>query len=214
VKAEDLTKQISEKAREAYHVYRVLLQFRDQLHGGIPRSPELIKGWLEARGMSDAAKRTEQELGDQLLEKEERAWNGFKSVNGSLVIEARQVEACLKECASVSGMTQRKEKRGLKQILQHGLFVAPPFIPLGKTLPDGCEERAVHAMTRQGPRTALKRTDYVDKPRIEFTIKVLPRILTDADLAELLALAQENGIGANRSQGAGKCDIVECERIA
>lgn len=80
---------------------------------------------------------------------------------------------------------------------------------------DGDEERAIHVMTAQGPRTALKRCDYVNGPvELKFTVRMLDDGLVDADLVEtLLEFGGWNGLGADRSQGNGLFDVKSIKAI-
>ena len=79
--------------------------------------------------------------------------------------------------------------------------------------PSGSYEGMVHAMTAMGKISALKRVDYVSRPMIEFTLSVLKEKLVTKDkkrldiptyLMHLITHAQQNGLGAERSQGNGK----------
>ena len=79
--------------------------------------------------------------------------------------------------------------------------------------PSGSYEGMVHAMTAMGKISALKRVDYVERPIIEFTLSVLKEKLVTKDkkrlgiptyLMHLITHAQQNGLGAERSQGSGK----------
>ena len=86
--------------------------------------------------------------------------------------------------------------------------------------PSGSYEGMVHAMTAMGKISALKRVDYVDRPVIEFTLSVLKEKLVTKDkkkrldvptyLMHLITHAQQNGLGAERSQGNGrfKCTFL------
>jgi len=79
--------------------------------------------------------------------------------------------------------------------------------------PDGCIESAIHVMTPRGPRSALKRCDYVQQATASFEIWVAGATVTTKDLKELLMLGQEVGLGASRSQGYGKFTLEEFKPI-
>lgn len=91
------------------------------------------------------------------------------------------------------------------------------FMRDGKALlaPDGSEEKAIHVDTAQGPRDALKRTDYVEAPAsITFHMKWLADGVFDVELLGLiLEHASENGLGADRSQGNGRFRVEKIEQI-
>jgi CRISPR/Cas system CMR-associated protein Cmr1 (group 7 of RAMP superfamily) len=72
-----------------------------------------------------------------------------------------------------------------------------------------------NCMTMQGPRSSLKKFDYVNRPRITFQLRVLnDGVITEEILRTILAYCQETGLGADRSQGAGTFDVVAFERTS
>lgn len=155
------------------------------------------------------------------------------------MLEERQVKAMLKECGTT--LDYFRLIRGFRQLVQHGVFVEPAFIPLMRnggmvTEPDGFEDRVVHVMTAQGPRSAIKRVDYLRAPaHVEFDVLVaepnkavhwaqarsqskkkesgqaLPDNWEEA-WQQMWRLAQELGLGANRSQGVGKFNVTRFDR--
>lgn len=209
-----------------YDRYRVQIKFRSWLCGGMPRNKDLIRTWVEAQTEHADEETNKQvaELEETVNEVSEKCWNGFPEGDEGLFIWTRQVKALFRECSTVLGMT--REKRGSKQIIQHAFEVKGTHgldlqrIYLGKKAPDGTEEKAIHVMTAQGPRSALRRTDYVEGVELTFEVWVLgtsaqeSRHIGEKDIVRLLTLAQENGLGACRSQGHGKFDVVEFEKIA
>lgn len=207
-----------------YDRYRVKAEFRDRIVGGMPKNKEMVEAWVRASRPKDEpvdeAKTTElvKEDLDLILQEEiEKVTCGFAEDENGFFIPVRQVKAMLKQSASLLGVTRKK--LGSKQILAEGCVIkaAGPDqsrIYLGKTV-SGTEEKAIHAMTPKGKISALRRFDYFTKPVLEFEIWILTtaaadkRHIGEADLIEILTHAQENGLGASRSQEEGKFDIVE-----
>jgi len=211
--------------RRLYDIYRVTIAVRDRVCGGMPKNKELIKTWVESTtGYADekSEKLTQENAELVVNEVAEKSWIDFPEDKQGLFIPARNVKAMLKQSASLLGVT--KKKLGSKQILAEGMEVKAvnghDRIYLGKKTIDGTDESAIHVMTAQGPRTALRRMDYVTKPTLTFEIWVLgtaaleKRHVGEAELVEILTHAQENGCGASRSQGEGKFDVVEFEKIS
>jgi hypothetical protein len=211
--------------RRLYDVYRVTVTVRDRVCGGMPKNKELIKTWVESTtGYSDekSEKLTQENAELVVNEVAEKSWIGFPEDEKGLFIPARNLKAMLKQSASLLGVT--KKKLGSKQVLAEGMEVKAvdggDRVYLGKKKVDGTDESAIHVMTAQGPRTALRRMDYVTKPTLTFEVWVLgtaaqeKRHVGEAELIEILTHAQENGCGASRSQGEGKFDIVEFEKIS
>ena len=189
--------------------YTVTLQFRDKIVGGIPKSAEMIVGWLKARKRSELIDQTIEEMGDQLDETIDTMWTGFKADEKGLYIETRQIKAMFKEAANIIRHAI-KFQGFMRARVAEKVFIYPDRVYLGVAEPSGWEEKPIHVMTRQGPRNALKRYDYVEKPRITFNLRVLDDdTFTDEHLEAILEYAQEGGLGADRAQGMGKFDVVE-----
>lgn len=224
---------------DLYRRFKIAFLFRERLIGGIPKTAdtELMTGWLKGQGVdeeaaiAEIAERTAQEMAEQAEEAAastiRAGWSGFKMRGGRPVVEARQLKALLKEVANVSGDTRRY--LGLKNLFQHGLYVRPKYIPL--QLPEESEEEGTPAFTERVVHTfrgsSIKRADYVMRPTIEFEVGVIASnpivtrqkirkagdLLFDALLLKLFLLGEEDGLGAWRTQGEGKFDLVEFERI-
>jgi len=220
--------------------FDVELRFVDQVQGGIPRHGEMIEAWLASRQMSDLAEQTAVEV--DLVEEADKMWCGFKRDEHGLYLEDRQITALLKEASSMLGIA--RQNRGWRQVLQHGTFVKPARLYLGRDEPDGFDERVVHAMTPKGKISSFKRHDYVEKAEVSFqvwvtnghpVVKPKPKpdkktkggkIRTDQELEEMekarggaevflrnsFAFSQDIGLGANRSQGFGKYNLLKFEK--
>lgn len=191
----------------------------DRLVGGLPKHPEIIKRWQEARWptggdavagktVDQATAETVEALGDQALSDGEVAgvWTGFAERDGSLCIEERQVKAMLKESANIlrTLLPVRGKVIPLRSKLAERVFVSPHWISLGRAEADETVERPIHVMTRQGPRSALKRTDVCRDVKVTAELRVLDDgIISEATLRSILDHASVNGLGTDRSQGAG-----------
>lgn len=236
LKADDLQMEMENISDDTYVGWRVKIRFRDTVEGGIPLDPEMIRNWLyamKAKGklkLEDAEieelirKTTEQvyvpEIPEEEREKVETerkvksSWQGFKTDEKGLYIEARQVQACLKEV--VNTLKMAKALPGLRQLLQHGTYVRGEAggteIHLGVMEPDASRESIVHT-----PRfgSSFKRNDYVDKPLVEFYVYYakVGQLMTDDRFVRIMMAARENGLGTNRAEGVGKFDILELEKV-
>ena len=208
-----------------YDKWLVEIVFREKLCGGVPKNENTIKSWVESKtGHTD---KQAEELAAEAVEamKEQltdASWNGFKQdAEHGLYIEPRQVKAMLRECFTMQRVFVKK--KGSKQIHQHGLEIKglehPSRIYLGRAEADGDDEGPIHVMTAQGPRSALKRVDYVEGATLTFelwrfkTVATEKRHISHDALVAALTLAQENGLGADRSQGRGKFDVTKFETI-
>ena len=217
---------------EMYDRFIVEIRLEDKLLGGTPRTAEMVKGWLQARGMADKVDETLTEV--ELVETRERVWSGFKvdEVRGHY-IETRQVKAMIKECAKLLGITL--SRRGSKQILQHALLVFPhelydperrfDFDRIYIRKPSDEEidniERCGHVNGPAGPRSILKCNDFVEGVTLSFQVHVLKKQgdgaqtkFREKELKLSLTLAQNNGLGASRSQGYGRFTVTKFDKIA
>lgn len=219
------------RADEPMWTYYDLTLHVDRLVGGIPKHPEIIRRWQDAHmtgkpGEPDtpqtAADATLALLGPQALDPEEVVagiWTGFVTdADGNLGWEARTVKAMLKESANIvrtlrAAMSQDSKGNWksvpLRARLAEAVFPEPKVITIldgeGKPIKEPeSTERPIHVMTQQGPRTALKRTDYVENVKVVCLLKVLnTNVISERTLRLILEHASSNGLGTDRSQGNG-----------
>ena len=149
--------------------------------------------------------------------------NGFKRdpKTGELYIEGRQVKAMLKESANIrwpypnvvwgpngprKAASVKGEGRGKvsSAFFAEHVFVQEDQIGLGVTEPTGVVQRFVQ--TWRG--SAIQYEEYIDGPVVSFTVAT-DYDFTDEQWALLWLTAEQNGLGATRSQGYGRFEVVE-----
>jgi hypothetical protein len=226
-------------SEQLFDEYRCRLFLRD-VAGGTPMSKDLIEGWINAtcKEKSEEERKkiidaTLETLPDVAEEKEARSWVGFKrNEEGHLYIDGRCVKAMLKEAANIikdiapNGGKQKGKNAGkskgvtaFKSKVADRVFVVDErvyFTREGNKIqaPDELEERPVHAMTPQGPRSSLKRTDILRDVEVEFTVRRLAtNDVPEEALWAALVYAQSIGLGADRSQNRGTMKDIECEKV-
>lgn len=219
---------------DVFTTYRLRLRFRDKLMGGTPKDPKIITGWLRSKAgvtneneIRNMMLRTLMELGadvkpgmdyDELVEASEALASnqatGFKRDDAGLYIESRQVKAMLKECTNIlfAGVRWGKTKKGPKAFVAERVFVNPDRIHLGADEPDGVDLLTAHLSGPQGKQSVLKQYEYVQGTEIEFEVMVAEDAISQDNWAQVWILAQENGLGALRSQGHGRFDVEQWER--
>lgn len=220
-----------------FTTYSVQLVFRDKLLGGIPKQANIIESWLRTNtGLTDNPTelrrmlvKTLEELGldveegmtfEELQEASKKLagsshTNGFKLDANGLYIEDRQVKAMIKEAVNILFAGQRwgVTKKGPRGFTSERVFVSPSHISLGRSEPDGTEMMIVHASTPQGPRTSLAYHEYVEGATIDFNVMVANDDVDEAHWPLIWTLAQENALGACRSQSYGRFDVTRWDKI-
>lgn len=207
---------------------------RDKLLGGIPKSPDIIEAWLRSKAgitneeeIRQATLRTLIDLGaevspemsyDELASASKslaaiKSTNGFKRDEDGLYIEDRQLKALIKEAVNIlyAGDRWGKTKKGPRSFTAERVFIQPPKIHVGRAEPDGIELMMVHASTPMGPRNSLAYHEYIEGARLSFSVQVLRDEILPENWAEIWVLAQENGLGACRSQSYGRFDVIKWE---
>lgn len=195
-----------------YQKYKVEVEIRDKLLGGKPKSDKLIKGWLKSRGRENTFEREKEEI--DFLEEEKKAWSGFKRDKKGLHLDSYQIKGMIKEVVKV--LKLGRSVRGLLNLLTSGFFIYPARIYLGKDKPDGFVEETAQIMGRMGPRSIVKRHDYVEKVNFSFEVWFFDtKVLNEETLKLILEAGQEVGLGTNRHEGGefGKFKIVSLARL-
>ena len=164
---------------------------------------------------------------------------GFKRdrVRG-VFLDGRTAKAMLKECTNILYAGQRwgTTKKGPKQFVAERVFVQEDRLYFhrvgedGKLVPipeaDGSREGATnvlaadgtqlfvgHTTGPKGPQSNLTLYEFVTQPVIEFHVMVLRNEVSLDQWEGILMHAEENGLAALRSQGYGRFNVLEFERL-
>lgn len=229
---------IFDKDTDLFTEYDVELVFRDKIMGGIPGDPALIEAWLRRHAGEEHAEQhqrlviqTLREMGadvdDEIEDFDERVQKAVESVaamkqtnifkaNGhGPYIESRQVKAMLKEVTNIlfAGDRWGKTRKGPKSFLAERVFVEPLQIELGRNDPDGYDLFVGHVSDASGKRSTLTYYAFVLQPTIRFRLKVTDDCIDPKHWPMIWVHAQENGLGALRSQGHGTFDITKFDQV-
>jgi hypothetical protein len=229
------------RAETEYRCIHVVIQLRERLLAGKPAKLDAAEAMLKARGLEDQIKaipiddpNARADAAQSVATDEGKCEFFRRADKPGLWMPTNQIKAMLKENYSVLGF--RNEIRGSRQDMAEGLFVVSDvdhtdrseynWVFLGDaTLLDdestgGVYTAVSHSTGPSGPVSAIKRHEYLVRPRIQFDILIAKRLyakrkpgetLPDEALARTLAHAQIHGLGACRSQGYGTFDIVAME---
>lgn len=183
---------IFDKEAALWNYYRVELEFRGRLNGGVPKDPAVIEGWLRAKaGIADteeirqAMVRTLRELGAdvrpdmtyaEMVEASEalaseKSTNGFKRDGGGLYIEGRQVKAMIKEATNAYFAGDKDwgpTNKAPKSYVAERVFVWEDVVHLGRAEPDGVELSIGHITGPGGRHATITYYEYVERVRLVF----------------------------------------------
>lgn len=238
-KAKPTKSTTPEKSFPGFKHYEVEIKMRDKLLGGIPWDSRFemnfdVHAWVQEQVRKLREKITSQgakEKGDKILIDpkltDEELEKYVKvpphttfhiSDEGKICLEEKNIKGLLKECVNtVYGRGRKSTLTG--KLVVRGVFMKPPKIVLGDTVNgtlkgiDGTLRRPVHAITPMGPRTSLQDVDFMHKTTLKFTLLVAAAEINLELLKGLLMLGQEQGLGAVRSQGYGKYDLVSIKEL-
>jgi hypothetical protein len=205
---------------DLWKLYTVKIKFKDKLVGGYPKNADAEAAMLKARGLedlippqADTSGMTKEELDAIKVSAVDKSSVGFKADETGPYLESRCIKAMFKECANILKGPQVLNVKNFKSKLAERVFVVEDRIYLGRE-PDGTDNRVVHVMTAMGPRSSMKFFDYYERPEIAFTLKVLQDdVVRESHLRTILEYAQDNGLGADRSQGFGQFDLLEFVKV-
>lgn len=222
--------------------YDVEMRFRERLYGGVPKDPKIVQAWLakktgfddeltkaqliqslNERGVPAAEGMTQEEMEKLVDDMADKKVNGFKLDDHSIYIESRQIIAAIKESTNIlwSGERWGPTRKGPKAFVSERVYIPTSKVRLLKpggdkgyiTEPDGVETNLVHTTGPAGRVSAFTRSEYVDGAHIKFILKALRGHLEVERFVALFLHIGENGLGAARSQGKGKCDVLSWEEI-
>ena len=186
---------------------KVKIKLTTEMLGTVTKDPEVYKTYIESK---KPAGQTEPEY--MTVEKsEERGWTGFHKDENGLFIYDYMIKGFLK--AAGNTLKDIVKVKNLRSKIDDFVFIFPRRIYLNQQDSDGVLERPLRAMTMQGPRVTLARSDYINVGKeLEFEIVLIPHKEVDADLIEnLLGHGMLMGLGQFRNGGYGRFEVVSVE---
>lgn len=187
--------------------------------GGTPTDPKVAEGWLRTK-MADKDDLIRQMVAETMTERGvtaeeateavmvDKHLNGFKRDSEGLYIEGRQLKAAIKEAANIRWPKDRwgPSNKGTRSFFAEHVFVLEDRLHLGVAEPTGISQRFVHTWRGNG----IQYEEYVEAAKINFTL-VTDHKFTAEQWAMLWLTGEQNGIGATRSQGYGRYEVVRWE---
>lgn len=199
------------------------------LAGGEPKDPNIAKAWIQTK-LGDNDDRIRAAIADWLINNgftgdadqldqavseyaDTRHLVGFPRDDQGLFIPGRNLKACLKEAGNIAASADKiklkwgKGGKYLKGWLTEHVFVLDHKLHLGVTEPTGIAQS--FPKSRHG--SSIQYTEYVENARIDFTV-VTDCQFTHEEWGHLWLTAGNNGLGASRSQGYGRFDVIRWEQ--
>lgn len=192
--------------------YKLKITFTEPYLGSSPCDPEVYAKFIATK-VKDEKEEAGEEVATLPAESRERSgWTVFhKNAYGLFVYDYR-IRGFLKEAATA--ITSKTEVSAIKSKIDKWLFASPRVIQLcapGGTFitePHGVLERPLRAMTMQGPRVSVVRSDLVNAGTyFEAELLTLPlgeKDLNEERLRSWLDYGKFQGLGQWRNGSYGR----------
>lgn len=206
----------------------ITIEMTEDMLGTVPKNKSLYTSFIAEKmkdltakdlPLASGALATEEAVAAQIQEEietvehlEDKGWTGFHRDKDGVFIYDYMFKGFLCESARTC-----KEYGLLKQLqdkFKRHVFVNPRRLRL-KEKEDGTLERPIRAMTPQGPRVALIRSDTVNAgTKIDLTLTILKVSgITLKCLEQVLSYGALSGLGQWRNGGWGRFKINELKVV-
>lgn len=195
--------------------------------GGTPTDERVAEGWLKTKlAVSPEYNRDDlirEAVAEVMVERgvtadeatkivdSNKHLNGFRRDDSGLYLEGRCAKACIKEGANIRWPKDRwgPSKKGTLSFFAEHIFVVEDKLHLGIAEADGVNQRFVHTWRGSG----IQYEEYGAAGReLSFTV-ASDFDFTDEQWGLLWLTCEQQGIGASRSQGYGRFEVVKWDRI-
>jgi len=206
-----------------FNTVNVEIYFTEMLCGSVPLSKEIIPDWLKSRMPTNKPEnsRTIEELASEvegtIQEAEEKVTLGFQQDEKGLFIRGGNIKAHLKDCANqIKDIVKIKN---LRSKIANKVFVSEYRVYLkdeqGNFIQksSGDFEQPVHVITPLGPRNALKKIQYINSPKMKFSLQILEDKEIDIELIKKIFIyGSIHGFGGERGMGEGRYSVAAFEK--
>lgn len=214
--------------------YDLVFELIEPLLGTIPKDKNVFENFIMDQAKTEVEKKkATEDLARVPEEVEERGWTGFyEDEQGRPILMDYQFKGFLKNAGNVlkdvTGERTVKPKKGeegepkketgtpnLRSHINDTVFVNPRSIVLADK-PDDVLERPIRAMTAQGPRVALMRSDLINPGRqYSLELQVLNKSkATEKVLRDILSYGELCGLLQWRNGGYGRFKVISFEKKA
>lgn len=191
--------------------YQVELTFTEPLLGSVAKNKQVYTDYIKSKADKDLhspdTSDADAMVSDDL---EEKGWTTFYTdAEGRPCLMDYQIKGFIKEAGNQ--LKDQLKFKALRSHIDNEVFVFPRVIPLAESLVEGdVLERPLRAMTMQGPRVTVMRSDLVPTgTKIGFEMKVLVGSKIDEEvLRNCLDYGQLKGLGQWRNGSYGRFTYV------
>lgn len=191
--------------------FAVELEFTEDVLGSVPKSKEVYAQYIKTKA-------PEGQGGDEVAtvqESEEKGWTGFHADGGGLFVYDYTIRGFFKEAAAAT--KSQSDIKAFKSKIDRLVFISRRrlhFLRAGKPIqePDGVFERPLKAMTMQGPRVTLARSDKLEAAKgvsLKFEVIILDNRdgVTRKWLEGLFEYGRFQGLGQFRNGSYGRFEV-------
>jgi hypothetical protein len=178
-------------------LFKLVLTLKEPMLGTVPKNAAIYRTYIadkatEAAGDEECA---------TVPVSEDKGWTGFHTDADGPFMYDYMVKGFLKEASSTfNGL---RGVKNLRSKVEHFVFVEPRRIRLPAIAPEPLE-RPLRAMTAQGPRVALTRSDLIPAGGvITFNIRMIDGPISRPLLCDLLDYGAFQGLGQWRNASYG-----------
>jgi hypothetical protein len=189
--------------------YELVFELTEPMLGTIPKDQKVFENFVMDQAKTDVEKqKAEGDLARVPEEVESRGWTGFyENEAGQPIMMDYQFKGFLKNAGNV--LKGALKIPNLRQHVSDTVFVNPRSIILAEK-PDGVLERPLRAMTMQGPRVTLVRSDVIN-PGHKYVLEIQKldgSKVTDKALESILSYGEQVGLLQWRNGGYGRFKVV------
>lgn len=212
--------------------YELIFELTEPILGTIPKDRNVFENFVMDQAKTEVEKGRASEDADRVPEEvESRGWTGFyEDEEGHPILMDYQFKGFLKNAGNIlkdtfqstkskktKGETTTTAVKGIANLRGHindTVFLTPRHILLAEKV-DGVLERPLRAMTMQGPRVSLARSDRIDPGReYQFDIKVVQGSkVTEDVLRQLLSYGEVSGLLQWRNGGYGRFKVISFKKV-
>lgn len=192
-----------------WNKYELVFELMEPILGTIPKDRKVFENFVMDQGKTQMDKDRAAEDVERVPEEvESRGWTGFyENDEGHPILMDYQFKGFLKNAGNI--LKEPLKIKNLRSHIEQTVFVNPRWIELAEK-PDDVLERPLRAMTMQGPRVSVMRSDMINPGRqYILDLQVLEGgKVTEEALRAILSYGELSGLLQWRNGGYGRFRVI------